>query len=145
MRRKESELANYPLGSGGRRAPDSSVEASIASGLRQQTYLVGENEIDTADSAYKLLLESFREVLLFSLRAIRRVEFISVELSGERKLDGGMSGFGGRLRPQRGCLAIRYEPAVDNWQDVKRERGRGDEPADHYRGERALHLRARTM
>jgi hypothetical protein len=78
MRRKESGLANYPLESGGRRAPDSSVEASIASGPRQQTYLVGENGIDTADSAYKLLLESFREVLLFSLRAVRRVEFISL-------------------------------------------------------------------
>jgi hypothetical protein len=78
MRPKESGLANYPLGSGGRRAPDSSVEASIASGPRQQTYLVGENEIDTADSAYKLLLESFREVLLFSLPAVRRVEFISL-------------------------------------------------------------------
>src|ERR1700687_3846175 len=67
------------------------------------------------------------------------------EFSGEKKLERAMSGFGGRLRPRRGCLAIRDEPAVDNWQDVKGERGRGDEPADHYGGERALHLRARTM
>jgi hypothetical protein len=78
MRRKESELANYPLGSGGRRAPDSSVEASIASGPRQQTYLVGENGIDTADSGYKVPLEVFCEVLLFTLRAVRKVEFISL-------------------------------------------------------------------
>ena len=60
MRRKISGLANYPFESGGRRTPDSSGEASIASGPRQQTYVVGENGIDTADSAYELLLEVFR-------------------------------------------------------------------------------------